>query len=415
MQPAKFLSGHTPAVRTLEARIGAVLEQAVTSGRIVGAVVCVAQDGNLAYAGCKGYADREAQRPMRLDTEFRLSSLSKPIVSATALALVERGSIKLQDDVCAWLPEFRPRLDDGSVPEIAIRHLLTHTAGLSYRFLQPLGSRYEQEKVSDGLDGVGLALAEALKRISAAGLLAQPGSCWGYSLGADVLGAVLERAADESLPNIVSKLITGPLSLSTTSFSVLDTGRLAIPYTNASPPARMRDGDIVRFGDGAGIVFCPTRILDPQFYPSAGVGMIGNALEFLQFLEAVRQGGYPILDKDSASALMTNQIGNLRVDLEATSAWGFGYGGAVLVDATLADGPQKLGTWKWGGVYGHHWYVDPGARTTVVALTNTAIDGMVGRFPQALLRYCRAWDEERAPGAVRTIGPSVCRGPWPSK
>jgi CubicO group peptidase (beta-lactamase class C family) len=249
--------------------------------------------------------------------------------------------------------------------------------------------------VSDGLDAVGLALPEALKRISAAGLLARPGSCWGYSLATDVLGAVLERAAGETLPKIVSKLVTGPLNLNATSFSVSDTGRLAIPYTNASPPARMRDGDIVRFGDGAGILFCPTRVLDPRSYPSGGVGMVGNALEFLQFLEAIRQGGRPILDSDSARALMANQIGDLRVDLEATSAWGFGYGGAVLVDATLACSPQNSGTWKWGGVYGHHWYVDPSARIAVVALTNTAMDGMVGAFPQALLN------------AVYDVSPSV--------
>lgn len=370
---------------TLEDRVELVLKQATSSGCIVGAVIYIARDGRLAYAGCAGYADREAQRPMRLNTRFLLSSLSKPIVSAAALALVERGTISLQDSVDTWLSDFEPRMVDGSAPKITIRHLLTHTAGLSYKFLNPSGSRLEQENVSDGLDDTGLTLPKALKRICAAGLLSEPGSCWGYSLATDVLGAVMERATGVTLPDLVSRLITGPLNLDATSFSVADCGDLAIPYTNASPPARMKDGDRIPFGDGAGIVFCPTRILDLRSYPSGGVGMVGNAYEFLQFLEAIRQGGRPILDDDSACALMTNQIGNLRVNLELTSAWGFGYGGAVLVDSALARTPQNVGTWKWGGVYGHHWYVDRSARMSVVVLTNTAMDGMMGTFPEALL------------------------------
>jgi CubicO group peptidase (beta-lactamase class C family) len=83
--------------------------------------------------------------------------------------------------------------------------------------------------------------------------------------------------------------------------------------------------------------------------------------------------------------MMTNQIGALRVGLEPTPAWGYGFGGAVLVDAELAGLPQSTGTWKWGGVYGHHWYVDVFNRLTVVVLTNTALAGMIGEFPGDLM------------------------------
>ncbi len=83
--------------------------------------------------------------------------------------------------------------------------------------------------------------------------------------------------------------------------------------------------------------------------------------------------------------MMSNQIGALRVDFEATPSWGFGFGGAVLLDPAAAAVPQSAGTWKWGGVYGHHWYVDPGKRLTVLAMTNATPEGMAGGFVTDLM------------------------------
>jgi hypothetical protein len=79
--------------------------------------------------------------------------------------------------------------------------------------------------------------------------------------------------------------------------------------------------------------------------------MAGSGPDFLRFLEALRQGGAPILKRETVHAMMSNQIGSLRVNLEPTPMCGFGYGGAALLDPVLADLPQGVGTWKWGGVY----------------------------------------------------------------
>ena len=84
--------------------------------------------------------------------------------------------------------------------------------------------------------------------------------------------------------------------------------------------------------------------------------------------------------------MTANQIGSLRITTEETPSWGFGFGGAVLMDRELAGVQQENGTWKWGGVYGHHWYVDKTNRLTVIALTNTAIEGMAGSFVAELQR-----------------------------
>src|SRR6185436_13403676 len=112
--------------------LDAVIDEALVTGRVVGAVVLVREHGTLGYERAAGYRDREAGLPTALDTVFRWASLTKPLVSATALALVERHRLTLEDPVTEFLPGFMSRLLDGTSPPITLRRLLTHTAGLGY-------------------------------------------------------------------------------------------------------------------------------------------------------------------------------------------------------------------------------------------------------------------------------------------
>ncbi|SEC30279.1 CubicO group peptidase, beta-lactamase class C family [Rhizobiales bacterium GAS188] len=364
----------------LPRRVDAAISTALAEQRLVGAVVLVARDGEIVHRGVAGFADREAGRAMREDSIFRFSSLTKPIVSAAAMALLEDGRMRLDDELSRWIPEFRPRLADGKEAVITVRQLLTHTAGLTYGLFQPSDGPYARHGVSDGLAEPGLSMAEELSRLALAPLSYTPGTEWGYSLALDVLGEVLARVAGATLPAVVEQKVTGPLGMHDTSFAVRDTGRLAAAYVDSKPPRLMHDPDVVPFGEGAGIRFSPSRIFDPSSFASGGAGLAGTAGNFLIFLETVRRGGAPILKAESARAMMSNQIDALRITTELTPSFAFGFGGAVLMDRELAGLPQANGTWKWGGVYGHHWYVDPVNRLTVVALTNTAIEGMAGGF-----------------------------------
>ncbi|WP_158815626.1 serine hydrolase [Methylocapsa sp. S129] len=366
--------------KTLSQRVNAVIERALAERRLVGGVVLIAQDGDVVYRRAAGLADREAKRPMREDAIFRFSSLTKPIVSAAAMALVERGQLALDTPTTQWLPTFRPKLPDGSEPAITIRQLLTHTAGLSYSFFQPADGPYQRAGVSDGIAEPGLSIEEELERLARVPLSYAPGAAWGYSVALDVLGEIIARAGGAALPAIVEQLVTAPLRMADTGFAVRDLGRLAVSYVDGAPPRRMGDPDVVAFGDGAGIRFSPSRILDAASFASGGAGMAGTAADFLAFLETLRRGGGGILTPDSVRAMMSNQIGALRINTEVTPSWGFGFGGAVLIDPILAGTLQSIGTWKWGGVYGHHWFVDAQRRLTLAALSNTAIEGMAGNF-----------------------------------
>src|SRR3954464_2070962 len=106
--------------------IDAAIDRALVEKRLVGTVVLVARDGRLVYRRAAGLADREAGRPMREDAVFRFSSVTKPFVSVAVMKLVEDGKLRLDDPVTKWLPDFRPRLADGTEPVITLRQLLNH-------------------------------------------------------------------------------------------------------------------------------------------------------------------------------------------------------------------------------------------------------------------------------------------------
>ncbi|WP_159997154.1 serine hydrolase [Roseomonas sp. 18066] len=367
----------------LQPRLDAAIDAALAQSRIVGAVVLVARDGQLVYRRAAGLADREAGTPMREDSIFRLSSMTKPITSAAALALVEQGRLSLDAPVTRYLPAFHPALADGRQPDITPRQLMTHTAGLSYAFTQADRGPYRRAGVSDGLDQPGLALEENLRRIAAVSLSYMPGQGWAYSVATDVLGAAMQVAGGAPLPALVQRLVTGPLGMADTGFGVADPARLAAPYVDAAPrPARMAEEEKLRLGHGH-IAFSLRRAFDPLAFPSGGAGMQGSAPDFLRFLETLRQGGAPILKPESVALLTQHAEGLVPAD-SPTAGWGFSLGFSILLDPKAAATPQSPGTWQWGGVYGHSWFVDPAQRLVVVAMTNTTIEGMAGDFPRAV-------------------------------
>lgn len=363
--------------------LDAVIQNAVTTGRIVGATVVIAKDGEIVYSRAAGYADREARRLTTQSERYRLASMTKPIVCATVLALMDRGQLHLEDPVTRWLPDFRPKMLDGRVPVITVRQLLTHTAGLSYGFLEVADGPYHRLGVSDGLDASGLTLEQNLRRIASAPLLFEPGTRWQYSVAVDVLGAVVERVTGLELPDAVRSVVTHPLGMSSVEFVAPASAMLATPYGDANPqPVRMEGTFSLKFGQSA-IVYSPSRAFDPKAYPSGGVGMVGTAGDYLRFVEAMRVGGAGVLRPETAALMTTNAIGNLQV-AAAGPGVGWGLGVAVLKDPAIAKSSAGQGTWNWSGVYGTTFWVDPGERLSVVALTNTAVAGMTGNFPSAL-------------------------------
>lgn len=360
------------------------LLQQVHPQRLVGAVVLVREHGALRHASATGLADRESATPMQRDQLFRLASVSKPLLSTVILGLVAEGVLDLDAPVQRWLRDFRPALADGSTPAISLRQLLSHSSGLGYRFLEAdAKGPYARAGVSDGMDANPLSLADNVRRIAQAPLLFAPGSQWLYSLGVDVAGAVAEAATGESLQALFERLLAAPLGLRDTAFAARNAARLATPYVSDTPqPHRLREGEVVAPFEGTvGIEYSLARATDASRFPSAGAGLVGSADEVMAVLEALRdvqRSG--LLPPALAAEMASPQVG----EQGPPAGWGFGLGFAVLRDAAASGTPQNVGTWRWGGAYGHSWFVDPARGLSVVALTNTLYEGMDGAFVDEL-------------------------------
>ena len=378
----------------LAGRIDAVLHEALAQQQIVGAVVVAARNGQVVYQRAVGMADLENGKPMSLDTRFRLASMSKLIVSAAVLALADQGLLGLDDPVTRWIPSFTPMLDGKDEPLITVRHLLTHTAGLSYGFLEPTDGPMSVAEVSDGLDNPPITLEENIWRLASVPLYYEPGTGWRYSLALDVLGEVVSRAGGDTLPAVVKKYVTGPLGMTATDFVADKPDMLAAAYLwSEGKPRRMAETEVVPNGRSV-TRYEPGRALDAQAYPSGGAGMVGTASEYVAFLEALRTGGGLVLKPETAMAMTADQVcpifsQRLSVTANKTTevvapGWGFGFGGAVLLHPEKAEHPAGTGTLSWSGAYGSHFFMDRENGISFVVLTNTTPTGMAGPFARAL-------------------------------
>ena len=106
--------------------------------------------------------------------------------------------------------------------------------------------------------------------------------------------------------------------------------------------------------------------------------MAGTAPDLLRLLETLRQGGGTLLPSEWVAEMARDQTAGR--ELPDAPGFGFGLGLSVLRDPVLAASPEAAGTWRWGGAYGHSWFVDRAQGLSVVAFTNTLYEGMCGRF-----------------------------------
>lgn len=351
------------------------IDEAIASGKLVGTVVMVAEDGETIYARKAGLADREAQKPVELDTVFRAASLTKPIVAATILAMADHGLLRIDEPVRRYLPYFRPRMADGTEPAITLHHLLTHTAGLTYDYSR-------DPRISGGLTNSDMALDEVLRLIAEQPLAYEPGTSWQYSVAIDVLGGVAAAVHGGQLSDAVAHYVTRPLAMRDTVFSLSDSSRLATPYADGEDePVRMSDPHAAENPWGGVTSFSPSRIFNSKAFQSGGAGMATTAADFLGFLESMLHGGGPVLTPATAANALRNQMGFEREPGQA-----FSFLGSYTIDPNRAGHPWAAGTNNWGGIYGHVWSIDPINRISMVSLSNTAFYGGELEYPRALRR-----------------------------
>lgn len=245
------------------ARIDRLLQRYVDENRIGGAVALVLRDGQPVYERAVGWSDKEARRPMAIDSVFRIASQTKAITSVAILSLVEEGTIGLADPVSRFIPAFARttvavRNDAGvafvaAKRQITIRDLLTHTSGISYGTSPEVAALYEAKGLGPAA-GFGWYTADksepicdTMESLASLPFVEQPGEAWVYGYSTDALGCVVEKASGVPLDQFVRARVTAPLGMSDTHFflPVEQRDRLAAVYASGE------DGRIVRAPEGS--------------------------------------------------------------------------------------------------------------------------------------------------------------------
>ena len=367
------------------ARIDALLQRYVDDGKLAGWQVLVTRRGQVAHLAKYGRADLEADRPVADDTLWRIYSMTKPITSVAAMMLYEEGAFALTDPISRWLPEFAGvRVLTGgsasqpvSVPAIEpIRmwHLLTHTAGFTYGFhhTDTLDEIYREAgfefSVPKGMD-----LATSMKALAELPIAFQPGTGWNYGMSTDVLGAVLEVIAEQSLEELFNSRILGPLGMTDTSFWVEPErqGRLAVLYAlGPGLPGKIRYDFL---GDNA---------LHPPGWFSGGGGLTSTVRDYHRFTQFLLGGGelegVRLLGPRTLAMMTQNHLPG-RKQLQQFGAplagegrldgMGFGLGFAVMEDPITFKTFANIGEFSWGGAASTCFWVDPVEQITTVFMT----------------------------------------------
>ncbi len=364
-------------MNSLEQRLDPVVASALADRRMVGAVIRMQQDGAPVYAKSHGLLDREAGVPMRADAIFRLSSVTKPVIATTILAMADAGLLGLDDAVTDHLPDFRPALPDGTRPTITIHHLLTHTSGLGA--LPPLTPQDQ----AAGRRAWQRSTAEILDAIASVPLAFAPGAGWRYGTSIDVLGAIAGRLVEGSPEDAARRFVLDPLGMTDTRFAAVDPARLAKPYADGPDGAEpMQSVHTIPAPWGGTVTYDIDRIFDPYAFQSGGGGMAGTADDVMMLLATIAAGGGAILHPDTAARALADQTPQLRHPVGP--GWQFSYIGAWLDDPIAANWLAARGTSRWGGIYGHCWLLDPVSKVTMVSLSNTGLEGSDGVYREAL-------------------------------
>ena len=350
-------------------RIAAAVDRSIADKRIAGAVTLVSRRGKVAWLKAQGMADREAAKPMQTDSIFRICSMTKAITSLAVMMLYEEGHFLLDDPVSKYIPEFKnPKVlvnpasgQSYTIPatnEITIRHLLTHTSGLTYPWNPKLGAMYKDANIAHGLLPYDGTIRDNVKRLAGLPLLFNPGERWEYGLSVDVLGYLVEVVSGTALDEFFRTRIFAPLGMKDTYFYLPESklSRLAAAYTwypeeglGRFPDAPITEGTFVYSAD------YPYR--GPKKLYSGGGGLSSTASDYARFCQMMLDGGKTagtrLISRKSVELMTQDHLGKIGPDQ------GFGLGfGVDGVKSPLSE-LGSPGQYNWGGFFYTAFVIDP--------------------------------------------------------
>jgi len=372
-----------------------ILEGAVHDRTVPGVVAMIGDRDGVLYEGAFGLTNVDGGQDVRADTTFAIMSMTKAFTSVSALQLMERGQLELEQPVADILPAFGELsvLEgfDGETPRLRaparqanIRHLLTHTSGLGYSFLNADLLRYHEVT---GTPDPASGRLEMLK----VPLVADPGSRWEYGTSTDWLGQVVEAVSGEDLASYCERHIFAPLAMLDTTFSPTDEQRARMMAVHF----RLPDGGLFQQSLPAP---------EPEF-ASGGAGAFSTGTDYMRFIRALVRGGEldgervlapetvelafsDHLDGAPLPDVMHAAIPELANDVPSLPfAQGWGLGFRLFLEDL--PGMRRAGTGDWGGLFNCSYWIDRKAGTSGLFLTqvlpfyDAQIVGAVEAFERA--------------------------------
>jgi CubicO group peptidase (beta-lactamase class C family) len=360
--------------------VRAQLERHVGSGFVPGAVAVLARHGDVHVeaTGTLAFEGAGSGTPMATDTICRMSSMTKPLVAACAMTLVEDGTLRLDDPVEDLLPELADLTvladPDGPLEDtvpadrpVTLRHLLTYTLGTGMVLADPA-----TVPIAGAIGTLFRAVPpdEWIGRFGAVPLVHQPGERWMYEVAANVTVVLVARATGRSFGTALRERVCDPLGMKDTGFSVAaeDLGRFATAYEP---------------GGGTVVEDAPDgRWSRPPVFESGGGGLVSTAADYLAFASALLAGGVHrgerVLSRPAVTLMTSDQltpaqkaVSGFRPGYFDDIGWGFG----MSVRTRRTELGPSVGTYGWSGFYGTAWYNDPAEDLASVVLLQKAHAG----------------------------------------
>ncbi len=352
------------------ARIDKMCNEAVQSGDLPGIVSMVVRNGKIVHWKAYGMADNQSERAMKRDDIFRIASQTKAITSTAVMMLWEEGKFQLDDPISKYIPEFKNaqvlntfQYSDTTwtgIPankEITIRHLITHTSGIGYGFIdgdERFKMIYHKAGIVDAFTTEKVKLSENIKKLAKMPLHHNPGENFTYSEGLDVLGYLIEVVSGMSFDEFLKTHIFDPLGMNDTRFYLPDSkaGRLVAVQHKV-------DGEWQKF---------PVTSYDPDYpikgaksYFPGGAGLSSTVKDYASFLQMYLNGGeyngVRLLSRTTVQAILSNQIGKIWGD-DSDTKYGLAFG-LLTENGQNKGGKGSAGTFDWGGYFNTSYFADP--------------------------------------------------------
>ncbi|MDR1958812.1 MAG: beta-lactamase family protein [Planctomycetaceae bacterium] len=338
--------------------VNAVLQPYLDSHKIAGISTVIAdKNGNILYRNLLGYADIETKKSISENSTFWIASMTKMFAGASLMMLVDEGKVRLDDPVTGYIPQLEKwrvleKGEDGVQllkpleQPVTIRHLLSHTSGLT-------GGAEIQQVL--GNDGIPLA-ARALSSVTGP-LQSQPGKKYAYgNQGMNIAARIVEIVSRKPYEEFLQTRFFTPLGMTETTFWPNEDmiARLVTPYRlNPSKDGFVR-GD---FG------YLKSPLNDRTYrYPEAGGGLFSTAHDILRYgLMLVNEGeldGKRYLSKEAIHVLRTEQTGETHVNYSLgyhLRNGMFGHDGAYGTDLSVNPDTGLTAVFMVQCSGGHQW------------------------------------------------------------